>query len=192
MATAGTKIRTDSTWERSLLIAAQLLALITLLLGLQFLLNTTAGSVFLFSTLSPFLILISSGLLVGVWIHQFRRRHSLFRTQSYEPGAVIFRQGDYGDCAYFVLSGEVEAVRELGGKEVVIASMSEGDYFGEMALLSESPRNATIRAVKATRVAALGKENFVTMMGAIRVVREDVTRTARARARRRGTEEGNE
>ena len=50
------------------------------------------------------------------------------------------------------------------GQDRVIATLGKDQYFGEMALLSNAPRNATVRALKETRVAALGKENFVRLL----------------------------
>jgi CRP-like cAMP-binding protein len=52
-----------------------------------------------------------------------------------------------------------------------------------MALLSNEPRNATVRAVKETRVAALGKENFVKLLGVLPQTRESVLQTVQARAK---------
>ena len=172
----------DSRTAQRLLVAAQVLALVTLIFGLLFLLDTTAGSVFLFSTVSPMLIVLSLGLLFGVAIHQFRKRHSLFHLQFHEPGKIIFREGDPGDCAYFIQTGQVEVLRMMGGKDIVIAKLSKGQYFGEMALLSNSPRNATTRTVTATRLAVLGKKNFLTMVSTIPVVQEDVMKAIQERA----------
>ena len=70
------------------------------------------------------------------------------------------------------------------GREAVVARLSAGQYFGEMALLSRSPRNATIRAVTATRLAVLGKENFLTMLRTIPAVHEDIMLTIQKRASR--------
>jgi Cyclic nucleotide-binding domain len=176
------RIKRESIIKHRLVVVAQLLALITMSLGLQFLVDTTGGTVFAFATLGPLLVGAGVLMMAGVAIHTFVRRHSLFRFVTYEPGQIVFRQGDEGDAAFFIQSGEVEVLRERAGEEaVVVARLSEG-YFGEMALLSNAPRNATIRATVVTRLAVLGKANFVALCGLMPSVQEDVLRTVQRRA----------
>ena len=167
------------------LIAAQLLTLMALAMGLQFLFNTTGGTLFLFASVAPLLVTISVVILLALLIHSFRKRHSLFDIETYEPGQIIFRQGDAGDCAYFIQSGEVEVVREGDGTETVLEKLSTGQYFGEMALLSNAPRNATVRVLAATRLAVLGKGNFLTMLSVLPSTREDTLKTVQERAMKR-------
>jgi Cyclic nucleotide-binding domain len=169
---------------RTLLIAAQLLALVVFFLALQFLWNTTGGTVFIFSTIGPVLTLLSAAAILGVVTYRFLRRHSLFEVEDIEPGQVIFRQGDEGDCAYFIREGEFAVVREEGGTEKVIARLSTGQYFGEMALLSNEPRNATIRAVTPASVAILGKPNFLTLLKVMPSTQEDILKRVNERAMR--------
>ncbi len=165
-----------------LLIVAQLLALITMLLGLQFLHNTTGGTLFVFASIGP--VLVAAGiLLLGIVLYQrFRRQHSLFDFEVYEPGQEVFRQGDAGECAYFIKSGEVEVVRNGDSGETVLAKLAAGQYFGEMALLSNQPRNATVRAVTKTQLAVLGKQNFLTMVSTVPATGQDILKTVQERA----------
>ena len=124
-------------------------------------------------------------IVVGVAILSFRQRHRLFDVQSYGPGEVVFRQGDAGDSVYFIRSGEVEVVREDGTEPTVVANLSTGQYFGEMALLSNEPRNATIRTTADTELAALGKQNFLTMLSILPSTEEDILKTIQTRAMER-------
>ena len=165
-----------------LIILAQVLALAGLLLAAQFLVNTTGGTLFVFTMLSPLLVGVAVLILVGVAILIFRRRHHLFEVRTYLPGEVIFRQGDPGDSVYFIRKGEVEVVREDGSNSEVIANLTVGQHFGEMALLSNEPRNATIRTKTATELAALGKWNFVTMLSILPSTEEDILKTMQERA----------
>ena len=160
----------------------QLLSLIALALGFQFVVNTTGGTLFLFSSVGPMLVLASTAIVLGLGVARLRRRHSLFQVAHFEPGEVIFRQGEPGDCMYFVQSGAVEVVRSEDGKESVLARLSAGEYFGEMALLDSQPRNATVRAATASRLAMLGKQNFLTMLRVMPHTREDVLKTVQQRA----------
>ena len=167
-----------------LLILAQLLVLVSLATGLQFLYETTGGTLFVFSSLAPMLVGLAIVILAGVLLHQFRQRHRLFHFEEYEPGAVVFKEGDRGDCVYFIRSGEVEVVRNTDEGETQLAKLSSGEYFGEMALLSNDLRNATVRAVAATELATLGKGNFMTMLNVLPSTEEDILRTIQARAMR--------
>ena len=95
---------------------------------------------------------------------------------------MIFRQGEAGDCAYFIQNGEVEIEREENGVSKVVARLSKGQYFGEMALISNAPRNATVRSVTPVRVAILGKQNFLTMLSVMPQTQEDIMLTVNLRA----------
>lgn len=175
---ASKRIDFDSRLSRRLLIVAQLLALLALGLGLQFLWNTTGGTVFAFSTFAPVLTGAASLILIGTLIYRFRKRHSLFEREIYQPGQEIFRQGDEGECAYFIRSGEVEVLQD----NKVVAKLTSGQYFGEMALIRDAPRNATVRAVARTEVAILGKGNFLTMLNLMPATHEDIMKTVQERA----------
>ena len=82
------------------------------------------------------------------------------RNQHFEPGDIIFRQGDLGDSVYVIEDGECEALREQNGEQQLFATLGRGEYFGEMALLSDRTRNATIRARTAMNVSIIPKEDF--------------------------------
>ena len=69
------------------------------------------------------------------------------------------------------------------GQDTVIATLGKDEYFGEMALLSNAPRNATVRAGKETRVAALGKDNFVKLLRVLPQTKESILQTVQARAK---------
>lgn len=172
----------NSASTRTLLIAAQALALIVFLLALQFLRHTTGGTLTLFSTFAPILALAASIAVLGVAAYRFSRRHSLFAIEDVEPGHVIFREGEEGDCAYFIHSGEVEVVRREAGAEQIVAKLTKGQYFGEMALISDAPRNATVRSVTPVRLAILGKQNFLTMLSLMPGTQEDIMKTVNMRA----------
>jgi CRP-like cAMP-binding protein len=165
-------------------ILAQMLVLIALGLGLQFVLWTTGGTLFLFSAVAPLLILVSIAIVAGLAIASFRKRHSVFHYQVFQQGQAVFREGDPADCAYFIERGEVEVSRLQDGREEVLARLGVGDYFGEMGLLADQKRNATVRATTETRVAVAGKENFLRMVFAVAPVRENILATAHRRVMR--------
>ncbi len=173
------------TQERCLVLA-QLLTLAALACALRFLFHTNARTVFMFTVVGGTLASVAMAIVIAAAIHAFLKRHSLFIYETREPGEIIVREGDPGDCVYFIQSGQVEVV---DGQESVIAELREGEYFGEMALVSNAPRVATVRAATNTRLAVLGKDNFATMCRLLPATKEGFLQTIQQRAmraRRRG------
>ncbi|MEQ8210239.1 MAG: ATP-binding cassette domain-containing protein [Lacipirellulaceae bacterium] len=76
------------------------------------------------------------------------------------PGDTVIQQGDTGDLFYLIRAGSVEVIVEEGGKEQKVAELGQGQFFGEAALITEQPRNATVRALEETTFYTLGKEDF--------------------------------
>lgn len=85
----------------------------------------------------------------------------LVKSSTYKPGETVIVQGEPGDAFYVILEGTVEVVHEeLSGVEKHLDFLTDGDSFGEIALLEHVTRTATVRAVKPTRVLRLEKEPF--------------------------------
>ncbi len=164
------------------LVTAQVLALVALVFGLEFLWNTTGGTLFLFATIGPLLVGAGVIIVAGALFYTFRGRHSLFDFETFEPGQVIFHQGEPGQCAYFIRSGAVEVVQGAGADQKVIATLSSGQYFGEMALINNAPRNATVRAASKSTLAVLGKQNFAILLKLMPSAQGDIMKTVNERA----------
>lgn len=75
-------------------------------------------------------------------------------------GEDLFAEGDPGDMAYIIHEGELEILTSSGGREVLIAVRHAGELIGEMALLEDAPRSATVRAHIDTLLFAIGKDHF--------------------------------
>ena len=75
-------------------------------------------------------------------------------------GEQVVREGEPGDSMFIVSTGEVRATVERDGRQVPVATMRDGDFFGEMAVLSGEPRTATVTAVKNTEILELSRENL--------------------------------
>jgi NADH dehydrogenase len=83
------------------------------------------------------------------------------RREYFEAGQVIFREGDRGDWLYVVTDGEVEVVRRgEDGAETSLRRLGRGECFGEIALVSDRPRTATVRALAPSNVLAVDREAF--------------------------------
>jgi NADH dehydrogenase len=101
-------------------------------------------------------------LVLPTDIVQFKTDRAVgVRREYFEPGQVVFREGDRGDWLYIVTEGEVEVLKRDGaGEPTPIRTLGRGECFGEIALVSDRPRTATVRAVSATNVLAVDREAF--------------------------------
>ena len=77
---------------------------------------------------------------------------------TYADGAVIVREGEPGDCMYVVQAGTVEVIHDDGVRERRYGVVSEGGFFGEMALFEHETRSATVRALGEARVLKIDKK----------------------------------
>jgi CRP-like cAMP-binding protein len=75
------------------------------------------------------------------------------RLRRFQPGDVIFREGDPGDAFYLIKEGSVRVTTAMSGDPVELATLKRGSVLGEVAVLTGKPRTATAEAV--TEVAAL-------------------------------------
>src|SRR5262249_3089703 len=111
----------------------------------------------------------------GAWHAERLRRVPLFADLSVEVLAAIDRQlqlersaasdtiihqGEFGDKMYLLDRGHVEVVLRRGSEEYRLNTLREGDYFGEIALLHETQRTATVRALRPVRVLTLSSADL--------------------------------
>lgn len=82
-------------------------------------------------------------------------------TRAFREGAVIFRQGDKGDCLYDVYQGRVGIYADYGTeREQLLAEYYTDQFFGEMGLLDRAPRSATAVALEDTTLGIITEETF--------------------------------
>jgi NADH dehydrogenase len=103
--------------------------------------------------------------------------------EHFEPGQEVFRQGDLGDRMYIVLSGGAQVLRREGGEEVVLAELGAGEYFGEMALLNQTTRGATVRCTVPMNALSLPKREFGVLAAHVPELRRSLDEVMQRRAR---------
>jgi len=103
--------------------------------------------------------------------------------QHFEPGEEVFHQGDLGDRMYIIVNGHAEVVRDDDGIERRLAKIGPGEYFGEMALLKQSTRGATVRCVAPMDALSLPKREFSMLAAYLPQVRESLEAVMEQRAK---------
>jgi zinc transporter ZupT len=102
--------------------------------------------------------------------------------RSFKAGDTIFRQGDPGSSLYIIDKGRVSVHgAAVGGGEATITELGPGETFGEMALLWNDPRSATVEALEDTMLWEIHSEDFDDLLSAIPPLRQAVTKLAENR-----------
>lgn len=80
----------------------------------------------------------------------------------FNSGQIIFHHGDPGGLLYIIIKGKVKITHSTpDGQEAMLAIFGAGDFFGELALLDDSPRSATIEALEPTETMTLHRDEFI-------------------------------
>ncbi len=104
---------------------------------------------------------------------------SLFATEQYGESETVFREGDFGDRFYILVRGRVGVYKSLGGgAEQELAVIEDGDAFGEIALLHDAPRTATVRTLTPCLMLSLRREQFAMLLKRAPGVRDDLSTLA--------------
>ena len=110
-------------------------------------------------------------LLGNLFISIFRRKKRFYLKEKtmetallgkiYAPGQAVIRQGQLGDCMFVIQAGRVEVLKQTDGQEVHLATLEQGDFFGEMALFDREVRSATVRALDEVRLLTVDRKTFL-------------------------------
>ena len=82
----------------------------------------------------------------------------------FDPGKRLVQQGDTADAAYLIIDGHAEVILETPAGPVVVATIGANETVGEMGILGDVPRNATVRAKDRVIVLRISKEPFMRMV----------------------------
>ena len=100
---------------------------------------------------------------------------------SYTPGQVIMKEGDEGDTFHLIRSGSVTVSNEVNGKELIRTYLPAGADIGEMALLGDTTRSATIKATVKTETVSIDKEAFEMLLSRSPGLREELQEKTKKR-----------
>ena len=122
-------------------------------------------------------------LLASLTPYERSKVADALETQKFTPGEVIIKEGDTGDSFYLLESGTADAFKGDTGNQVM--QYKKGDFFGELALLNNAPRAASIVASTDVKVAMLGKSAFQRLLGPV----EGILRRTKYEGVKAGVEE---
>jgi CRP/FNR family cyclic AMP-dependent transcriptional regulator len=104
-------------------------------------------------------------LFQGLNNRQLKQLANRFVPRTYQPGQVIVAQGKGGEGMFTILSGHAEALLEMAdGSKTVVNEFVPTDFFGEVAMLDDGPRTASVVATQATECLVLSRSDFIAMM----------------------------
>ena len=96
---------------------------------------------------------------------QLERLASIAKPRKYGKDEVVFHADESGDVFCLILSGRVKVTMiSPEGKEIILSMLGPGDFFGEMALLTDEPRSATIIAMKPLEILTIWRTEFLQML----------------------------
>ena len=108
--------------------------------------TTALGAVPIFASFTP---------------EQLRGLATMVMRRSAPRGTALIREGDVADCLYVVMSGRVKVMMgEADGKETILSILGPGDFCGEMGLIDDNPRSASVIAIEACDLLALTRQAF--------------------------------
>jgi cAMP-dependent protein kinase regulator len=81
------------------------------------------------------------------------------------PDKYIFKEGELGNCFYIVAEGQLVAYKVSDAENKLVYAYKKGDYFGEIALLKNIPRQASIKTLTETRLFYINRDVFMQIIG---------------------------
>lgn len=115
-------------------------------------------------------------------LEDVERVAALLTEEKYAAGTPLFAQGDPGDAMYIVTGGRIKLfTRDESGAQKVLTHFGDGDFFGEMSLLTGAPRSASAEAAEDVRVLVLRKEDFDRLVATNAVVMREMLKVVAKR-----------
>lgn len=99
----------------------------------------------------------------------------------FKPGEVIFNEGDAGDSLHIVRTGSITVSKQIAGRDIVLSYVAAGNYVGEMGLMGNNTRMATVKAAVNTETISINKPGFDKLLEAEPTLRENVQNIMRER-----------
>ncbi len=86
------------------------------------------------------------------------------RRLNFDPGEILCREGDLGDTAFVIIKGTADVFVRAGDSEIKVATVGRNDFIGDMAILCDMPRTATVKAVCRCETLMIGKSQLMGLL----------------------------
>src|SRR3712207_3992926 len=103
-------------------------------------------------------------LFAGLAEEDLERLYQMAETVSIPAGQLVIQEGEPGDALYVVLDGELEITKRQGGQDILLAVSRAGEFLGEMSLLEQTPRSASVRTLRESRLLVISQAAFQTLL----------------------------
>ena len=157
-----------------LLTFAGVLGLAGLATAVLYMLHSTPYTMVAFLAGGVLLIAIAVLIFAFVIVSDLRARLASLSVRSFQPGEVIFAQGDAPEFMYVVSEGSVEFVVEDDEGESQVGRLGPADYFGDLAILNGTPYPVTARAATEVKLIPIHRRDFRSLYSQLPKLREDV------------------
>jgi CRP-like cAMP-binding protein/Fe-S-cluster-containing hydrogenase component 2/thioredoxin reductase len=135
---------------------------------------------------------IQSRFAPGVPLDVLRPIAAAAQLNQYKAGELIFAEGDEADTLHLIRSGSVTIAKNFGEREIPMAYVAAGNYVGEMGLLGNSTRSASVRATVKTETVSLDAEAFNALLDATPALRAEMEQAVRTRSQQNVRMQGND
>jgi signal transduction histidine kinase len=122
-------------------------------------------------------------LFAGLADEDLDRLCHMAKTETLSAGEVLMEEGSLGDALYVILDGTVEITKRSHERDLLIANRGPGEMLGEISLLEQTPRSATVRAAKDCRLLKINREDFQQLLTKSSTAAMAMLRTVTARLR---------
>jgi hypothetical protein len=153
-------------------VASALLTVAGLGTALVYTLSSTPYTMVLFLGVGQLCIALGMVMFMAVVILDVRSRLQSVVERRFKTGDVVFKQGDFPDRLYLIGRGEAEVIRTDQGKDIVLARLKAGEFFGEMGILGNTPRTATVKAATDLETLSIHRNYFGPLLAYLPAWRE--------------------
>jgi thioredoxin reductase (NADPH) len=109
--------------------------------------------------------------------------YAMAQTIELPAGHVVIEEGSRGDALFLILDGELEAFTRRNGHEVQLNVLDKGHVVGEMAMVMQAPRNASVRTLRPSRLLVVSEPTYISLLSSSRSALRTILRTVYDRAR---------
>ena len=160
-----------------------LLTVFGLLTAIVFTLRSTPYLMVLFLGLGLTCVFAGVVIFAALAVSDVRSRlHSVVQ-RAFKAGDIVFREGDFPDRLYLIGQGEAEVMKEGRGRDpIVLARLGPGEFFGEIGIIGNTPRTATVRAATDLETLSIHRDYFTSLLAYLPSWKERVFEDYRRRA----------